>query len=295
MKKAWILFLCFLLIMVFASCKAENENPSDQASTPTNNNTADDQKTIDHSNEEAEMVSETIQTAPNDFTSFKDGLTYFVSAYTTAKDPYAALIDGSPESENYLFDLLGYYMLDLNLVSLPLYDALNPLNDGTKINGSLMLTGYEGFKEKDGDLIRFGYEHMFSEEEANYEKGDIVKQLGYFDTKKNYLTFEDTVERNGKLIQRNFYEITSPKEGAFQLQNYSYDERTSLKNTNCTFLKFDKDALYYLESIKEPTTDFVYNSLEPNKDYSLDDLASGSTNTFRISIENNVPVFESTK
>lgn len=228
-----------------------------------------------------------------DFTQFPSAITNFTSAYTSIKDPYSDLINQSPDYDTYLFELLDFSMVDLDIVTAPLYDALDFNATGaTKITGTLMLNGYEGTKEKDGDLIRFGYEHTVAEDLGLNVVGDVLKETGYFDTTNNFLTIEDTTFSGGSLVQRSVYELSLLSDGTFILQCHSYDNRSSAEGVTSTFLSVNKDQLTSYTATSAPNVDFTFQSLEGSSNISLDALSEGFITTFVIRVENGTVTLE---
>lgn len=307
MKKLLVFFMCILLTVALTSCGQKNETQnssgSDEATqTSSENNditsgdTISDSDAADSSSNESSdnSASDSVTTpGSTDFTNFKSAISNFVSFYTNSKDPLVQIINDSEDSDTYVMSLLGFYTTDLSLAMLPFYDALDLTGTETsKVSGTLMLSGFEANKEKDGDLIRFSYNHTYDEDSGANVAGDITKETGYFDTKNNFLKYENTQESGGAIVQRNCGELSLLPDGTFISQSCSYDTRGMANGATYSIIKFTSDTLYYYEAVGEPDINFSYTTLENAGDISIDKLLNGLTPTFVIKVENGKATFE---
>lgn len=290
MKKILLITLSIILSLTITSCGSQKNKDSE---------TASDQEALDYLNKEdneavvADSSSDqgTSFEFSSDFSDYKNALTNFIGLYTSYKESINKIIEESPEAEEKAFELLSYYMIDLEIAFIPIYDTFDYTGSANKSSGNLMFTSYTGTKEKDGNLVRFYYDHEYTEDEGAYSTGDIVKQDGFFDTKKNILWLEGTDKSNNKLVKRNVYEM-SFVDDTFILQYHNFDERTMSKNVNSAFLKITKDSLEYFETTKEPTLDFTYKNIQPGKDIPLDSLFDGGNVDFKMLVKDGKVSFD---
>lgn len=315
MKKILVLLFCFVIASSMTSCGLQKA--IDQADKMSNRD-SDNSKEVDSQDVETVSDKEAINYLNNDdhddiisaddsssdtfittsisedFTQFQSAMSNFITAYTNTKQPFSDSISSAPEYDNYIFDLLDFFMVDMSIVSVPLYDALDITGTGgNKITGELMLSGYEGTKEKDGNLIRFGYSHTFEEDWGANLAGDLTQESGYFDTTKNFLFLENTTESGSSLIQRSVLELSRLSDGTFILQSHSYDSRRAANGVSSTFMKFDTKSLTSYSASKDSNETFTFQTLEESGDLSLEDLSKGFTTNFVIDVENGTATFTS--
>ncbi len=301
MRKLFVLLLCIFLSVSLTSCglqKAMDRVEEIQNDDAKEKNTQENDITETDNIESKPLDEEQNKEEPSkeeasDFSEFTSAISNFTTAYFDEKAPHSAILEASTEYQTHIFSVLNYLMVDLALISAPMYDALDLTGSGdTKITGQLMLSGYQGTKEKDGDLIRFGYEHTFKEESGVYLVGDTITQTGYFNMSDHFLTIEDTLMSEGSLVQRSVTELLRLSDGTFILQNHSFDTRNMAEVVNSVFNRVNQDELISYTCTSEPKLDFTFKSLSDAKDISMDDLSKGFTTTFVLKVENSKATFE---
>ena len=88
----------------------------------------------------------------------------------------------------------------LELLSLPQYDML-PGEDLPKKEGEMMLSGYEGVREKSGDEIKFSASYTAKEDSNIDKKGDKYSEKGSLNTKTNTLILWNRTAVNIIMLQ----------------------------------------------------------------------------------------------
>jgi hypothetical protein len=131
-----------------------------------------------------------------------------------------------------------------------------------------MLAGYQGYVEKDGSKLSFGYEDVLEEDgfSPSMKAGDKYVENGSCNLADGYYYAEDYVERDGVRIDRSINEIRIEKDGdisSFMLEGSSvnYRNEEGLSNT-FTFVRNGKDQYDFVVAKAEIGTDFEALSLE---------------------------------
>jgi hypothetical protein len=96
------------------------------------------------------------------------------------------------------------------------FDILNMDNTDGRFTGTLPLAGYEGFVEKSGAMITFGWDHTMTKDGFGplNKKGDHLVENGFLDLDKEYYREERTTDRAGQRIARSYNEFKRLADGS---------------------------------------------------------------------------------
>jgi hypothetical protein len=131
---------------------------------------------------------------------------------------WSALYNGNEKAIN---DYQG--MPILGLVTPPLafaaavqFDIMNPTNQDGRFTGKMMLAGYSGFLERSGARLTFGYDEKLAKDGFGpaAKAGTRVVGNGSLALDKEYFTWETASERDGRKIERNYYEFKRLGDGS---------------------------------------------------------------------------------
>lgn len=295
MKKIAILLLCFVLAISFSACgnkdnkddekeQTEEVQVDDEAveETEEESNTEDVSDVIE--NEEIDHASQ-LDISDGNYSDFQTALSTFVTDYLNTKTPSIDALDASEAASTASLELLGLYLVDLSVVEVPMYDALDLTGaGGDKITGNLMLSGFEATKEKDGDKIKFGYTHTYEEAEFGNEAGDVMKSEGFLDTKKKVLVIENTRIRGGELSSKTVMEVARLKDDSFIMQNIHYDSAAAASGQSCVFLAATTDSMNAILANGDPVVDFSYSSFVDSSDVTVEEMAQNYTPYITVKI-----------
>jgi hypothetical protein len=105
--------------------------------------------------------------------------------------------------------IMGLVTPPLAFVAAVQFDMMNPGNRDGRFEGKLMLAGYQGFVEKSGTKITFGYDEKLAKDGfgPNAKAGDRIAASGSLALDKEYFVWETFSERAGKKIERSYYEF----------------------------------------------------------------------------------------
>lgn len=292
MKRIAILLLILMLALSFSACgnkSNKEDDDKDKTEDVQDNEDSEDEEAEDDADEEAEdeedNTTSDLEISDGDYSDFQTALSTFVTDYLNTKTPSIDALDASEEASAAALELLGLYMVDLTVVEVPMYDALDLTGSGgDKVTGNLMLSGFEATKEKDGNLIRFGYTHKYEEAEFGNEAGDVITSDGFLDTKKKVLVMESKRLRAGQLSSKTVMEIARLDDDSFVMQNIHYDETTMAEGQSCVFLTATTNSLNAILANGEPVVDFEYSSLIDKADVTAEDMASGYTPTMTVNV-----------
>lgn len=291
MKKFAVLLLCFMLALSFSGCGKksdiddEKDKTEDIQEDETSEEDKDSQEDEDIEEEDSVEVSSALEISNGDYSDFQTALSTFITDYLNTKAPSMESLDTSEEASAASLELLGLYLVDMSIVEVPMFDALDLTGSGgDKITGNLMLSGFEATKEKDGDKIRFGYTHTYEEAEYGNEAGDIIKTEGLLDTSKKVLVMESTRIRGGQLGAKTVMEIARLKDDSFNMQNLHYDSSSMSQGQSCVFLTTTTDSLTAILGEGEPVVDFEYVSLMDKADVTTEEMAQGYTQSMTVRI-----------
>lgn len=195
---------------------------------------------------------------------------------------------------NFTIGIAGFAFADLAIVDILLFDTLT-IKDGDTFKGKLMLSGIDGWKKVNGDIIEFGYDMIYEEQNGNFQKGDHTIAKGKLEKNKNSLVYEYSTERGGKVISRYIVEVTRNSDSSYTSQTYYLDlSGASDKNTLSGYLTWfdDKNIISYLAEKDVSDINFTYNSIFGKKNIKPDEMANGMTITTKISYIDGKALYE---
>ncbi len=231
MKKTWKLILLpvFALLLIGACGKGSKELKEDalQQNTTENNHHEDNVDSIEENSIEEDRVDTGGEITGDAASNAEDSDT---------ADTWPADLEEDNEEEDdvelggnfkTISDILDYWnalnkkheeaineyegFVTLTLVSAGLgfasgiqYDLLNLDNKDGRYEGELMLAGYDGFIEKAGPNLTFGYEDVLEKDGWDSKAGDKVWESGNCDLEQGYYYSETARERDGTII---YYEV----------------------------------------------------------------------------------------
>jgi hypothetical protein len=105
--------------------------------------------------------------------------------------------------------IMGLVTPPVTFIATVQFDLLNIDNKDGRIEGKLMFAGYNGFVEKAGAKITFGYDHKLEKDGfgPNAKAGDHNVEKGSLDLAKEYYISEEFTERAGRKISRTYHEF----------------------------------------------------------------------------------------
>jgi hypothetical protein len=105
--------------------------------------------------------------------------------------------------------IMGLVTPPVTFIATVQFDLLNIDNKDGRIEGKLMFAGYNGFVEKAGAKITFGYDHKLEKDGfgPNAKAGDRNVEKGSLDLAKEYYISEEFTERAGRKISRSYHEF----------------------------------------------------------------------------------------
>jgi len=142
------------------------------------------------------------------------------------------------------------------------YDILNLENQNGRFEGKLMLAGYQGFVEKTGSRISFGYDHTLDKDGfgPSAKAGDKTIQNGFLDLDQEFYQAESSTERAGKKIKRGVTEFKRLKDGSMICLDFSgntIDMRgNAVNNDQVIFLHNGQDRYDFVVAKGQKGTDF---------------------------------------
>lgn len=151
---------------------------------------------------------------------------------TDMANAWNALYNGNEKAIN---DYQG--MPIMSLVTPPLafaaavqFDIMNPNNQDGRFAGKLMLAGYQGFVEKAGTKLTFGYDETLQKDGfgPGAKAGDRLAANGSLALDKEYFVWESFSERAGKKIDRSLTEFKRLGDGSMiclALRGHSFNFR----------------------------------------------------------------------
>ena len=103
--------------------------------------------------------------------------------------------------------IMGLVTPPLTFVSTVQFDLLNMDNKDGRVEGKLMFAGYNGFVEKAGARITFGFDHTLEKDGFGplAKAGDRMVENGSIDLAGEYYLSESFTERAGQKITRSYY------------------------------------------------------------------------------------------
>jgi hypothetical protein len=105
--------------------------------------------------------------------------------------------------------IMGLVTPPITFIASVQFDLLNINNKDGRIEGKLMFAGYNGFVEKAGAKITFGYDHKLEKDGFGpaAKAGDRNVENGSLALDKEYYIAEMFTERAGKKISRSYHEF----------------------------------------------------------------------------------------
>lgn len=210
----------------------------------------------------------------------------FLSKYSDTKTKlWNELIDKLDLNNNLnaAMGIASFSFADLAVVDVLLFDSLT-VKDGDTFKGKLMLSEIDAWKKVNGDIIEFGYENTYANDQANYLKGDHTIAKGKLDKSKNSLVYEYTNERDGKMISRYISEIVRNADASYSSQAYYLDLSGNTDKDNLTaYLTWfdDKNVISYMAIKDTSDINFTYNSIFGKKNIKPAEMANGMTITVK--------------
>jgi hypothetical protein len=151
------------------------------------------------------------------------------------------------------------------------YDLLNLENKNGRFEGELMFAGYQGFVEKDGSMVTFGYDDVLEQDGfgISSKSGDRKVENGICDLEKVYFYEESYTEREGKIITRSISEFRQEKDGSmscFVLSGNSFNLRgDESKDSEYLFIRNGKDQYDFVIANGQEGPDFKVISLKDHE------------------------------
>jgi hypothetical protein len=105
--------------------------------------------------------------------------------------------------------IMGLVTPSITFITSVQFDLLNIDNKDGHIEGKLMFAGYNGFVEKAGAKITFGYDHRLEKDGfgPSAKAGDHSVENGSLDLAKEFYICEMFTERAGRKISRSYHEF----------------------------------------------------------------------------------------
>ena len=105
--------------------------------------------------------------------------------------------------------IMGLVTPPVTFIATVQFDLLNIDNKDGRIEGKLMFAGYNGFVEKAGAKITFGYDHKLEKDGFGpaAKAGDRNVENGSLALDKEYYISEEFTERAGKKISHSYHEF----------------------------------------------------------------------------------------
>lgn len=198
---------------------------------------------------------------------------------------------------NAAMGIASFSIADLVIVDVLLFDALT-VKDGDTFKGKLMMSEIDAWKKVNGDIIEFGYDYTYPNDQNNYLKGDRTIAKGKLDKNKNSLVYEYTNERGGKMISRFVSEIVRNTDASYSSQAYYLDlSGESDKNKLTAYLTWfdDKNVISYMAEKDTTDMNFTYNSIFGKKNIKPEEMAKEMTITVKTSYIDGKALYEELK
>lgn len=277
MKRITVFILCIVLVLMLSACGKGRDTAKSDSQSPASKQTS--------------ATEGTAKTTGGSYKDFKTALSTFITDYTDTKKPLLDIVEKSPDKDKYAIDSLGMYTADLALVEVSLYDAIS-LDNGPRVTGKLMLSGYDAYKEQSGDIIKFGSSHTYDEDQGGFKPGDKVSTSGSFDTARNFLTIETITEKDGEKATRSVAEVYRLPDGTFTMQNI-YCVAKNVNNTrSIVFMNFNANKYTAVIAEGAATLDFQYQSLANAGNKSPEEMAKEYKTNMVVKVENGNVTFD---
>lgn len=126
--------------------------------------------------------------------------------------------------------IMGLVTPPLAFASAVQFDIMNPRNQDGRFTGKMMLAGYQGFLERAGSRLSFGYDDKLQKDGFGplNKAGDRVAGSGSLALDPGYFIWETFNERGGQKIQRDYTEFKRLADGSMiciALSGQAFDMR----------------------------------------------------------------------
>lgn len=152
------------------------------------------------------------------------------------------------------------------------YDLLNIDNKDGRFEGELMFAGYQGFVEKKGPILTFGYDDVLEKDGFGFSSkaSDRKVENGTCDLEKVYFFEESYTEREGKIFTRTVSEFRQEKDGSmscFVLSGGDFDIRGDISpHSDYLFVRNGKNQYDFVIAVGQEGPDFKVISLKDHED-----------------------------
>lgn len=294
MKKYMIIIsivVCFGFLLTACGGKSNkvtnsnNKNETDEIDMLVENEEKD--SAMEEDKEEEDMI-ETV-----DANSKLNTIADFSDLWTSTYQSNEAAINSSE------FVILEIVFPGMCFVSGVQYDLLNLNNKDGRFEGTLILAGFDGFVERKGSKLTFGYEDVLDKDgfSPSMKAGDKKVENGNCDLSKGYYYTEQYTERNGEKIERIIEVMKKESDGSITCfyqsgHNYNYREEEE-KSNSLVFVRNGKGQYDFVVAEAKLGSDFSEFTLEDNmtKERAIELFeAAGFNITHSGGIENGVLV-----
>lgn len=126
--------------------------------------------------------------------------------------------------------IMGLVTPPLAFAAAVQFDIMNPNNQDGRFTGKMMLAGYQGFLERAGSRLSFGYDDKLQKDGFGplNKAGDRVAGKGSLALDPGYFVWETFNERGGQKIQRDYTEFKRLADGSMiciALSGQAFDMR----------------------------------------------------------------------
>lgn len=281
MKKIIILMLvACMFIGILSACglKKTDKNGENTAQSSVNNSensesTSGNDQNAGVSKDESGSASVNpggiYKTSGSELTDFQDALLNSEKVFEEPLNSEDLNNSGSLDAQ------MAIAMSGMSIISLSMYDLLSP-EDLPREEGKLILSGYDGVREKSGDEIKFSSNYTYPEDTAMNKAGDKYLETGTLNTRTNTLLIESSLERGGKKTTRTVYEAVILKDGTFIIQylNAAVSSRDEASiNTSAVFKRYNANEYVAIAGGFDGKMDFSYDSIAGKGDLQADAMA----------------------
>jgi hypothetical protein len=238
----------------------------------------------------SQQNSATATATGGNYKDFETALSDFITDYADTKKILTDTIEKSPDKDKYAMDALGIYTADLALVEISMYDAIS-LDKGPRVTGKLALSGFDAYKEQNGDIIKFGSSHTFDKEQGGFKSGDKINTTGSLDTARNFLTVETITEIGGGKTARTVAEVCRLPDGTFTMQSIYCDTKMAKNTRSIVIMNFNADKFTAVLAEGDKTLDFQYKSIADAGNLSPEEMAGEYKTTMVVKVENGKATF----
>jgi hypothetical protein len=179
------------------------------------------------------------------------------------------------------------------LQNLPQYDMLAG-EDLSRKEGTLMLSGNQGIREKSGNEIWFSSQKEYTEDLLKNKQGDRYSETGTLNMKDNTLTFEAKMERGGKVIERTVFESVILPDGTYLQQFFHVtpsEEKEGALSTTAVFKRMNQKEYSAVTAHFDEKVDFAYDTIIGKGDVSTDTMSSKYEATGKFTVRDGTAAF----